>query len=76
MWQISITIGYQKTKDHHLVLRRYLSIINSGAQKLNTHLKFNIAPEVLPAQKERIVFQPSFLRGKLLNFRECTTILR
>ena len=28
----------------------------------------NIAPENAPSQKERIVFQPSFLSGKLLNF--------
>ena len=25
--------------------------------------KFNIAPEKLPSQEERIVFQPSFFRG-------------
>ena len=29
----------------------------------NTPWKFNIAPENIPAQKERIVFQPSFFRG-------------
>ena len=28
-----------------------------------TPLKFNIAPENLPSQKERIVFQLSFFRG-------------
>ena len=33
-----------------------------------TPWKFNIAPENLPSQKERIVFQPSFFRGELLNF--------
>ena len=33
-----------------------------------TSLKFNIAPENLPSQKERIVFQLSFFRGELLNF--------
>ena len=32
--------------------------------------KFNIAPENLPSQKERIVFQPSFFRG-YVKLREC-----
>ena len=31
--------------------------------------KFNIAPEMLPSQKERIVFQLPFFRGDMLNFR-------
>ena len=32
--------------------------------------KLNMAPEKLPVQKERLVFQPSFFffRGELLNF--------
>ena len=34
---------------------------------INTPLKFNIAPENVPSQKERIVFQPSFLAA-MLNF--------
>ena len=29
----------------------------------------NIAPENRPSQKERLVFQPPFFRGKLWNFR-------
>ncbi len=33
-----------------------------------THLKFNLAPEKLPSQNDEIVFQPSFFRGKVLNF--------
>jgi len=33
-----------------------------------TPAKFNIAPEKLPSQKERILFQPSLFTGKLLNF--------
>ena len=32
-----------------------------------THPKFNIAPEKLPSQKEKIVFQPPF-SGAMLNF--------
>ena len=31
-------------------------------------LGWNIAPENVPSQKERIVFQPSFFKGELLNF--------
>ena len=32
--------------------------------------KFNqFAPEMLPSQKERIVFQLAFFRGGMLNFR-------
>ena len=39
-----------------------------------THLKFNIAPEDIPSQKERIVFQPSFFRGNLaVKLRGCTS---
>ena len=34
----------------------------------STPWKFNIATEKLQSQKERIVFQPSFFRGELLNF--------
>ena len=34
--------------------------------------KFNLAPENIPSQKERIVFHPSFFRGELLNFGGCT----
>ena len=34
-----------------------------------TPAKFNVALEHFPSQKERIVFQPSFFRGDLLNFR-------
>ena len=30
---------------------------------------YQFAPENIPSQKERIIFQPSFFRGKLLNFR-------
>ena len=35
-------------------------------QKTSTLPKANIAPEELPSQKERIVFQPSIFRGELL----------
>ena len=35
-------------------------------------MKFNISPEKLPSQKERIVFQPPFSRGELLNFGSVT----
>ena len=34
----------------------------------DTPWKFNIAPKNIPSQKERIVFQPAFFRGELLNF--------
>ena len=30
--------------------------------------KFNIAPEKLPKPNRKVVFQPSFFRGELLNF--------
>ena len=42
---------------------------------LNTPPKFNIAPEKLPSQKERIVFQPSIFSGELLNFRDVFSIV-
>ena len=39
-------------------------------QKTSTLPKTNIAPEKLPSQKERIVFQPSIFRCELLVFWE------
>ena len=41
---------------------------NHFLKEIDTPAKFNIAPENWPSQKERLVFQPSFFRGELLNF--------
>ena len=43
-------------------------VLFGGKKKHHTPWKFNTAPEILPFQKERIIFQPLFFRGELLNF--------
>ena len=66
---IPIRRGYVNIRKHS-----YPSLPFAGSCDLTvffhdiTHLKFNIAFEKLPSQKERIVFQPSFCRCELLNF--------
>ena len=44
-----------------LKLRRY--------EDIDTPSKFNIATEKLPKPNRKVVFQPSFFGGELLNFR-------
>ena len=41
---------------------------------MDTPCKFNIAPENKPSKKQRIIFQPSFFRGELLNFGGATGV--
>ena len=43
-----------------------LCVLSTG-----TPWKFNIAPENIPSQKERLVFQPSFFSG-YVKIQECT----
>ena len=47
-----------------------------GILILGTLPKFNIAPEKLPKPNRKVVFQPPFFRGELLNFGEVSKPLR